>query len=124
MKHLLILCWALVICGIAVAQPSSYRLKVLSWSCQTFSRGVLVRGTVRNISSRPMQDLRVNARIVGPGLRVATHSVSLPDRNLLPGESARFELRVRTNFDTVSRCELWFRNPREIRIATLVPKPR
>lgn len=68
--------------------------------------------------------MRVNARIIGPGLRMATNSAPLQDRNLLPGESARFELRIRTNFDTVSRCELWFRNPKVIQIATLVPNPR
>jgi len=125
MKCLLVCFYmALMVAGIAVAQTSLYRLRVISWSCQSFSRGVLIQGTVRNISSRPLQDLRVNARIVGPGLRLATNSAPLQNRNLLPGESARFELRVRTNFVTVSRCELWFRNPRVIQIATLVPDPR
>mgnify|MGYP005851786753 CR=1 FL=1 len=124
MKRFLILTGALVVAGLAVAQTSPYRLRVLSWSCHSFSRGVLIQGTVRNISTRPLQDLRVSAKVIGPGLRMATNSAPLQDRNLLPGESARFELRVHTNFDTVSRCELWFRNPKVIRIAALVPKPR
>lgn len=110
--------------GLVMAQTSPYRLRVLSWSCQSFSRGVLIKGTVRNISSRPLQDLRVSARVIGSGLRLATNSVPLQDRNLTPGETARFELRIHTNFDTVSRCELWFRNPRVVQIATLVPSPR
>ncbi|WP_297560612.1 hypothetical protein [Meiothermus sp.] len=124
MKRFLVFAGALIVAGLAVAQTSPYRLRVLSWSCQSFSRGALIQGMVRNISARPLQDLRVSARIIGPGLRMATNSVPLQDRNLLPGETARFELRVRTNFDTVSRCELWFRNPRVIQIATLVPNPR
>ncbi|AWR86844.1 FxLYD domain-containing protein [Meiothermus taiwanensis] len=124
MKRFLVLIGTLAVVGMAAAQSSPYRLRVLSWSCQAFSRGVLIQGTVRNISNRPLQDLRVNARIIGPGLRMATNSAPLQDRNLMPGESARFELRVRTNFDTVSRCELWFRNPRVVQIATLVPNPR
>ncbi len=124
MKRFLVFAGALIMAGLALAQTSPYRLRVLSWSCQSFSRGVLIQGTVRNISPRPLQDLRVNARVIGPGLRMATNSAALQDRNLLPGESVRFELRVRTNFDSVSRCELWFRNPRVIQIPTLVPSPR
>lgn len=124
MKRFLVLVVALISSGMVAGQSSPHRLRVLSWSCQAFPRGVLIQGTVRNISSRPLQDLRVNARIIGPGLRMATNSAPLQDRNLLPGESARFELRIRTNFDTVSRCELWFRNPKVIQIATLVPNPR
>lgn len=124
MKRFLVVVSVLVVVGMAVAQPNPYRLRVLSWSCQAFARGVLIQGTVRNISTRPLQDLRVNARVIGPGLRMAANSAPLQDRNLMPGESARFELRVRTNFDSVSRCELWFRNPRAIQIATLVPNPR
>lgn len=124
MKRFLVVVSVLVVVGMVVAQPNPYRLRVLSWSCQAFARGVLIQGTVRNISTQPLQDLRVNARVIGPGLRMAANSTPLQDRNLMPGESARFELRVRTNFDSVSRCELWFRNPRVIQIATLVPNPR
>ncbi len=124
MKRFLVVVSALMVVGMAVAQSSPYRLRVLSWSCQAFARGVLIQGTVRNISPRPLQDLRVSARVIGPGLRMAANSAPLQDRILMPGESARFELRVRTNFDSVSRCELWFRNPRVIQIATLVPNPR
>ncbi|MBO1435839.1 hypothetical protein [Meiothermus sp. CFH 77666] len=124
MKRLLVLFLTLAVGGMVLGQSSAYRLRVVSWSCKAFSRGVLVQGTVRNISPRPLQDLRASVRVIGPGLRMATNSAALQDRNLMPGEVALFEVRVRTGFDSVNRCELWFRNPRVVQIATLVPNPR
>ncbi|MCX7601002.1 MAG: hypothetical protein N2Z75_03555 [Meiothermus sp.] len=124
MKRWLILLVALAIGSMMAGQSSGYRLRVVSWSCKAFARGVLVQGTVRNISARPLQDLRANVWVVGPGLRMASNSAPLKDRNLMPGEVAHFEVRVRTSFDSVNRCELWFRNARVIQIATLVPNPR
>ncbi len=124
MKRLLVLLLTLAIGGVVLGQPSVYRLRVVSWSCKAFPRGVLVQGTVKNISTRTLSDLRASVRVVGPGLRMASNSAALQDRSLMPGELALFEVRVRTNFDSVNRCELWFRNPRVIQIATLVPNPR
>ncbi|MDW8090830.1 MAG: FxLYD domain-containing protein [Meiothermus sp.] len=124
MKRWLFLWGFLLTAGLALGQAEPYRLRVLSWSCKAFPRGVLAQGVVRNVGSRPLADLRVSLRVVGPGLRVATASAPLADRNLTPGESARFELRMRTAFEGVHRCELWFRNPRVARIPTLVPNPR
>lgn len=124
MRRWLFLWGFLLTVGVALGQTEPYRLRVLSWSCKTFSKGVLVQGVVRNVGSRPLADLRVNLRVVGPGLRMATGSAPLADRSLVPGESARFELRMRTTFEGPHRCDLWFRNPRVARIATLVPNPR
>ncbi len=124
MKHLLLLFLTLLLGGMALGQSSTYRLRVLSWSCKAYARGVLVQGTVKNISPRAIADLRANVRVIGPGLRMASNSAPLMDRNLGPGRTAYFEVRVRTNFDSVNRCELWFRNPKVVQIATLVPAPR
>ncbi len=124
MKRLLVFLLALTIGAMVAGQSGAYRLRVVSWSCKTFARGVLVQGTVKNISSRPLQELRANVRVIGPGLRMASNSTALQDRTLMPGEATHFEVRVRTGFDSVNRCELWFRNPRVIQIATLVPSPR
>ncbi len=124
MKRLTVLLLTLAIGSMALGQSSVYRLRVVSWSCKAFARGVLVQGSVKNISSRPIADLRASVRVVGPGLRMAANSAALQDRNLTPGEVAFFEVRIRTVFDSVNRCELWFRNPRVIQIATLVPNPR
>ena len=124
MKRLLVLLLALTVSSMVAGQSGAYRLRVASWSCKSFARGVLVQGTVKNISSRPLQDLRASVRVIGPGLRMATNSAALKDRNLMPGEAAHFEVRIRTGFDSVNRCELWFRNPRVVQIATLVPNPR
>ncbi|GIW24660.1 hypothetical protein [Meiothermus sp.] len=124
MKRRIFVLLALVLGSLALGQSSTYRLQVLSWSCKAFARGVLVQGTVKNISARPLQDLRASVRVIGPGLRMASNSAVLQDRNLMPGERALFEVRVRTGFDSLNRCELWFRNPRVIQIATLVPSPR
>ncbi|WP_299429548.1 FxLYD domain-containing protein [uncultured Meiothermus sp.] len=124
MKRLLVLLLALAIASMALGQSGVYRLRVVSWSCKAFSRGVLVQGVVKNISSRPITDLRASVRVIGPGLRMATNASQLADRSLGPGERAPFEVRIRTNFDSVNRCELWFRNPRVVQIATLVPSPR
>lgn len=124
MKRILVLLLILAIGGMVLGQSGVYRLRVVSWNCKAFSRGVLVQGTVRNISTRPLTDLRASVRVVGPGLRMASNSAALQDRSLMPGEVAFFEVRIRTNFDQVNRCELWFRNPRVVQIATLVPQPR
>lgn len=124
MKRLFVLLLTLAIGGMVLGQSGIYRLRVVSWSCKAFSRGVLVQGTVKNISSRPLSDLRASVRVIGPGLRMASNSAVLQDRNLMPGELASFEVRIRATFDSVNRCELWFRNPRVVQIATLVPNPR
>lgn len=124
MKRLLIFMCVLTMVGLVVGQSSVYRLRVVSWSCKAFARGVLVQGMVKNISSRPLQDLRASVRVIGPGLRMASNSAALQDRNLMPREVAPFEVRIRTGFESVNRCELWFRNPRVVQIATLVPNPR
>ncbi|GEM82322.1 MAG: hypothetical protein KatS3mg074_326 [Meiothermus sp.] len=124
MKRLLVFLLVLTTFGLVAGQSSVYRLRVVSWSCKAFARGVLVQGTVKNISSRPLQDLRASVRVIGPGLRMASNSTALQDRNLMPGEVAPFEVRIRTGFDSVNRCELWFRNPRVVQIASLVPSPR
>ncbi|RDI95700.1 hypothetical protein DV704_05335 [Meiothermus sp. QL-1] len=124
MKHLLLSLGVLLAAGIALGQPEAYRLRVLAWSCKAFPRGVLVQGMVLNTGSRPISDLRANVRVVGPGLRIATHSAPLADRNLMPGERAFFEVRVPTPFAGLNRCELWFRNPRLVRIPALIPTPR
>lgn len=124
MKRLLIFMCVLTMVGLVVGQSSVYRLRVVSWNCKAFARGVLVQGMVKNISSRPLQDLRASVRVIGPGLRMASNSAALQDRNLMPREVAPFEVRIRTGFESVNRCELWFRNPRVVQIATLVPNPR
>ncbi|MDX2006713.1 MAG: FxLYD domain-containing protein [Meiothermus sp.] len=105
------------------AQAAAYRLKVTSWSCQTFSRGAIVRGEVHNISSRRIGEIRVHARVVGAGLRVAVNSAPIRTRSLAAGQRSTFEVQVRTNFEP-GRCTVWFRNPRVIQIETLVPPPR
>jgi hypothetical protein len=110
--------------SLTVAQAANYRLKVTSWSCQTFSRGAIVRGVVQNISPRTISEVRIHARVVGAGLRVSVNSASIRDRSLAPGEQAAFEVRVRTNFDRINRCNIWFRNPQVIQIEALVPPPR
>jgi len=124
MKHLFVLLLTLAIGGMVLGQSGIYRLRVVSWSCKEFSRGVLVQGTVKNISSGSLSDLRASVRVIGPGLRMASNSAVLQDRNLMPSELASFEVRIRATFDSVNRCELWFRNPRVVQIATLVPNPR
>lgn len=110
--------------GFSQAQSMVYRLKVVSWSCQVLSRGAIITGSVINVSSRPMTDLRVNARVSGRGLRMASNSSMIKDRYLQPGEVSTFEVRVRTNFDPTGRCEIWFRNAQAIQIPTQVPFPR
>lgn len=107
-----------------VAAQSPYHLKVVSWSCQVSERGAVVRGTVTNISSRPLSDLRANARVLGKGLRISTNSALVRGRNLRPGQTTSFSVRVRTNFDSQKRCELGFRSPELIQIAALVPAPQ
>lgn len=123
MKRLFAFLFLLVAC-FATAQNPSYRLKVLSWSCQFFPRGAIIQGVVQNVSSRAMADLRANVRVVGRGLRVATNSAMLKDRNLAPGEKSSFEVRVKTTFNTSNRCELWFRNAQAIQIEAMVPNPQ
>ncbi|GEM85525.1 FxLYD domain-containing protein [Meiothermus granaticius] len=108
--------------GLALQSP--YHLKVLSWSCQLSPRDAWVRGTVRNIGDRPLQDVRASARVLGRGLRVATNSAPIRARILRPGETASFSVRVPTYFDSKRRCELGFRNPALIQIASLIPDPR
>ena len=124
MKYFWILLLTVALTGMAVGQSGVYRLRVTSWSCKAFPRGVLVQGTVKNISMRSLSDLRAHVRVLGPGLRMASNSAPLTDRSLMPGEMASFEVRLRTSFDSISRCQLWFRSPRVVQIATLVPNPR
>ncbi|MER3481839.1 MAG: hypothetical protein C4332_00370 [Meiothermus sp.] len=106
-----------------VAAQSPYHLKVLSWSCQVSPQGAIVRGTVTNISTKPISNLRANARVLGRGLRVSTNSAPVHTRTLQPGQTTSFSVRVRTNFDSQKRCELGFRSPVLIQIAALVPDP-
>ncbi len=124
MKRLLVLLLLLTVGGMVMGQSGAYRLRVVSSSCKSFPNGVLVQGVVKNISSRPLSDLRASVRVVGPGLRMVSNSAALLDRRLTPGKVASFEVRVRTSFNSVRRCELWFRNPRVAQIPTLVPRPR
>lgn len=114
----------LALACLSVGQSNAYRLKVVSWSCQLFSRGAIVQGVVQNVSSRTMSDLRANVRVVGRGLRVATNSATLKTRTLAPGQQSSFEVRIKTTFDSATRCELWFRNAQAIQIAALVPDPQ
>lgn len=112
----------MAVSGIAAQGP--YHLKVLYWSCQLSPRGALVRGTVMNIGAQPIANLRASARVIGKGLRVATNSALVHDRNLRPGQTTSFRVRVPTYFDRERRCELGFRNPVVIEIASLIPDPR
>lgn len=94
MKRLLVLLLLLTIGGMVIGQASAYRLRVVSWSCKAFAKGVLVQGVVKNISSRPLTDLRASVRVIGPGLRMASNTAVLKNRRLTPGEVASFEVRV------------------------------
>jgi hypothetical protein len=107
-----------------MAAQSPYHLKVLSWSCQLSPKGALVRGTVMNIGTRPLPDLRVSARVLGRGLRVSTNSALVRSRVLRPGETTSFSVRIPTYFDSERRCQLGFRNPVLIEIASLIPDPQ
>jgi hypothetical protein len=110
--------------ALAIEVSGTYKLKVVFWSCTARSGIVLARGTVTNLSNKPLSEIRANLRVFGSGLKMASNSALIMDRSLRPGEASVFNVSVRTNFEQTTRCELWFRNPAVIQIPTLVPTPR
>lgn len=114
----------MVMASAGLAAQSGYQLRVLSWSCFVFENATIVRGTVKNIGPSSLSNLRVNARVMGKGLRVASNSALVNNRRLRPGEVTGFSVKVMTNFDSKKRCELGFRNPVLVQIAALIPNPR
>jgi hypothetical protein len=110
--------------ALAIEVSGIYKLKVGFWTCESRSGVVIARGIVSNIADKALGEVRANLRVFGAGLKMASNSALILDRNLKPGEVSAFNISVRTNFEQATRCELWFRNPSVIQIPTYLPSPR